>query len=37
MNDAVDKPRAPGEPALRELIDFMARGLVDHPEEVDVE
>jgi predicted RNA-binding protein YlqC (UPF0109 family) len=37
MSDAADKPRAPGEPALRELVDFMARGLVDHPEEVEVE
>jgi uncharacterized protein len=26
-----------GEPALRELIDFLARGLVDRPEEVEVE
>jgi predicted RNA-binding protein YlqC (UPF0109 family) len=37
MSDVADKPRAPGEPALRELVDFMARGLVDHPEEVEVE
>ena len=27
----------PGEPALRELVDFLARGLVDRPEEVEVE
>jgi predicted RNA-binding protein YlqC (UPF0109 family) len=26
-----------GEPALRELIDYLARGLVDRPEEVEVE
>jgi predicted RNA-binding protein YlqC (UPF0109 family) len=34
-----DKPRssASGQPALRELIDYLARGLVDHPEEVEVE
>ena len=25
------------EPALRALIDYLARGLVDHPEEVEVE
>jgi uncharacterized protein len=25
------------EPSLRELIDYLARGLVDHPEEVEVE
>lgn len=25
------------EPALRDLIDFLARGLVDHPEQVEVE
>ena len=40
MSDAADKPRAPGQPgqpALRELIDFLARGLVDRPEEVEVE
>jgi uncharacterized protein len=37
MSDLADKPRAPGEPALRELVDFLARGLVDHPEEVEVE
>lgn len=37
MSDVADKPRAPGEPALRELVDFLARGLVDHPEEVEVE
>jgi len=34
--------RSPGggggiEPTLRELIDYLARGLVDHPEEVEVE
>ena len=32
-----DKPRASGQPALRELVDYLARGLVDHPEEVEVE
>ena len=37
MSDAPDKPRAPGQPALRELVDYLARGLVDHPEEVEVE
>src|SRR6185436_20802962 len=26
-----------GEPSLRELIDYLARGLVDRPEEVEVE
>ena len=31
-----DAPRL-GEPALRELIDYLARGLVDRPEEVEVE
>ena len=31
-----DAPRS-GEPALRELIDYLARGLVDRPEEVEVE
>jgi predicted RNA-binding protein YlqC (UPF0109 family) len=25
------------EPTLRDLIDYLARGLVDHPEEVEVE
>jgi predicted RNA-binding protein YlqC (UPF0109 family) len=25
------------EPALRDLVDFLARGLVDHPEEVEVD
>ena len=33
-------PGAPGsaiEPALRDLIDYLARGLVDHPEQVEVE
>src|SRR3954453_20473747 len=25
------------EPALRDLVDFLARGLVDHPEQVEVE
>ena len=37
MSDAADKPRAPGEPALRDLVDYLARGLVDKPEEVEVE
>ena len=37
-----DLGRNPGEgqgsePSLRELIDYLARGLVDHPEEVEVE
>jgi hypothetical protein len=32
-----DKPRPSGQPALRELVDYLARGLVDHPEEVEVE
>lgn len=38
-----DLGRTPGEggrgsePSLRELIDYLARGLVDHPEEVEVE
>src|SRR6478609_6381330 len=27
----------PGQPALRDLVDYLARGLVDHPEEVEVE
>ena len=42
MSDAVengraDAPRASGTTALRELVDYLARGLVDHPEEVEVE
>src|SRR5688572_23290895 len=44
MSDAADKgpskstaPVAPGQPALRDLVDYLARGLVDHPEEVEVE
>jgi uncharacterized protein len=28
---------AAGQPALRELVDYLARGLVDRPEEVEVE
>jgi predicted RNA-binding protein YlqC (UPF0109 family) len=37
-----DLGRSPGEgrasePSLRELIDYLARGLVDRPEEVEVE
>jgi uncharacterized protein len=36
-----DRDRGPApsgaEPALRDLIDFLARGLVDRPEEVEVE
>lgn len=32
-----DADRKPGEPALRELVDFLARGLVDHPEQVEVD
>src|SRR3954463_6715378 len=34
---AAAAPVQPGQPALRELVDYMARGLVDHPEEVEVE
>jgi hypothetical protein len=34
MSDAAQKP---GEPALRELVDYLARGLVDRPEEVKVD
>jgi predicted RNA-binding protein YlqC (UPF0109 family) len=34
MSEGAQKP---GEPALRELVDFLARGLVDRPEEVEVE
>lgn len=33
-------PGGPGEaiePALRDLVDYLARGLVDHPEQVEVE
>lgn len=44
MSDAADKgsskggaPAQPGQPQLRELVDYLARGLVDHPEEVEVE
>ena len=44
MSDAADRgpsksgaPVAPGQPALRNLVDYMARGLVDKPEEVEVE
>jgi uncharacterized protein len=33
---AEDAPKA-GEPALRELVDYLARGLVDHPEQVEVD
>ncbi len=29
--------RRGSEPSLRDLIDYLARGLVDHPEEVEVE
>jgi predicted RNA-binding protein YlqC (UPF0109 family) len=29
--------RSGSEPSLRDLIDYLARGLVDHPEEVEVE
>ena len=32
-----DADRKPGEPALRELVDYLARGLVDHPEQVEVD
>jgi uncharacterized protein len=34
MSDAAQKS---GEPALRELVDYLARGLVDKPEEVKVD
>ena len=34
MSDSAQKT---GEPALRELVDYLARGLVDRPEEVKVE
>ncbi|HEY4394969.1 MAG TPA: KH domain-containing protein [Polyangia bacterium] len=34
MSDGAQKA---GEPALRELVDYLARGLVDRPEEVKVE
>jgi predicted RNA-binding protein YlqC (UPF0109 family) len=46
MSDPGDSGRgrpaaAPGgrviEPALRDLVDYLARGLVDHPEQVEVE
>lgn len=44
MSDAADKesspsgaPAQPGQPALRDLVHYLARGLVDHPEEVEVE
>ena len=40
MSDDLDRnagERPGSEPSLRELIDYLARGLVDHPEEVEVE
>jgi predicted RNA-binding protein YlqC (UPF0109 family) len=44
MSDELDRnadegrdPLAAGQPSLRELIDYLARGLVDRPEEVEVE
>src|SRR5262245_19855723 len=45
MSDLGDTGRPPGaarggnliEPALRDLVDYLARGLVDHPEQVEVE
>jgi hypothetical protein len=45
MSDVGDKgggrPAGPAaqavEPALRDLVDYLARGLVDHPEQVEVE
>ena len=44
MSDAADSGSSegerrvkPGEPALRDLVHYLARGLVDHPEEVEVE
>jgi predicted RNA-binding protein YlqC (UPF0109 family) len=40
MSDELGRNASPGggiEPTLRELIDYLARGLVDHPEEVEVE
>ncbi len=32
-----DADRKPGEPALRDLVDYLARGLVDQPEQVEVD
>jgi uncharacterized protein len=32
-----DADRKPGDPALRDLVDYLARGLVDHPEQVEVD
>ena len=44
MSDVADQgssksgaPAQPGQPVLRDLVDYLARGLVDHPEEVEVE
>jgi predicted RNA-binding protein YlqC (UPF0109 family) len=41
MSDVVEKGRNPDaavwESSLRDLVDFLARGLVDHPEQVEVE
>jgi uncharacterized protein len=44
MSDAVERGRgSAGEdasvwgPSLRDLVDYLARGLVDHPEQVEVE
>ena len=37
-DDSAEPARAAAaSPSLRELIDYLARGLVDHPEEVEVE
>src|ERR1700690_2988145 len=42
MSDAVEKGRNPDaavweSTSLKDLVDFLARGLVDHPEQVEVE
>jgi predicted RNA-binding protein YlqC (UPF0109 family) len=40
MSDLDDKGRGRTdavEPGLRDLVDYLARGLVDHPEQVEVE
>src|SRR5450755_322711 len=35
--DSAPAPSGSAQPALRELVDYLARGLVDRPEEVEVE